>query len=356
MWLRLFPGLISFSGSLGLATAGLYLFLVTVAMVFDHQEIILWLVGDLPHDASFGWATVLIPFALLSFYLVERAHLGMWYLRKGKVDLARSYSESRITVIPAIRSRSEAVEHRLVAVLCLCRENAYAEALKLLQGYEPNSTGSGGGPRLPQPLDTKGAARYRLLNAEILLRQENLIKAHQLLEEPIEGPNKFREALIACRAELAIRESNIDRFREELGKAEWIRRSIDHGPHIDAQGKPIRTQIGKYVRATPRLAYTKAVAATRFDFTRAHLLWATAVLSELETTPFYKEFPGRKAEILFHRALLLEKSDLVEEAQSCARKAWITTSDRRSQALLKSAKSQLVLAEKPLAEEHVKET
>jgi hypothetical protein len=352
MWLRLFPVLVSLSGSLGLATAAFYGALATAAMLFDRQEIIFWLVGDLPQHPRFGWTSVVIPIFLLVFYLVQRSRLGFWYLRQDEVRLARSYSELRIQTIPGLRSRSEAVEHRFVLALCLCRDSAYADALDLLHGREPGVEGL----TLPQPIGAEMAARYRLLQTEILLRQENLIKAHLMLQRRIEGPRSTREALFACSAELAVRKSDKDLYREELGKAEWIRGSVDGEHHMTADEKPARAAITKYVRTSPRLGYTKALATTRFGTTRSEFLWAEAILDALEATAFFKEFPGRHAETLLLRTLLLEKAGLAEEARVCARRAWTMTSDRRSQTLLDNSKSLALRAEKPQVEEQVKET
>src|SRR5690554_3243953 len=200
---RVYPIFVSMLGTLGLATALAFLAGVFLAFQPGWEE---WAEFFVPR----GVYLLVIPYALLLSHLYLRAQLGVWFLRRGWVEEAIAYCEQRLSH-HLMRSRAEALAHRVALARAFAARGDYARARALLEAdFDVPKRGRA-------RLDI---ARWRM---EVALREENLLRAHRAFDQ-VAGqlrPAPARRELDACRAELAVREGERDAYDSAMGRANW---------------------------------------------------------------------------------------------------------------------------------------
>lgn len=233
---------------------------------------------------------VAIPYVLLLSYLFLRGQLGLWFLRRGKVEEAIAYCEPRLTH-SLMRSRGEALGNRIALARAFVWRGDYERARELLaKADSPPKRGRAG----------LELARWRM---EVALREENLVRCHRAFDE-VAGqlrPASARRELEACRAELALREGDRGAFETALGRANWKGKSL------------------------PRIQWVEVLGALRFDPTvgsagkignkdDADLAVHLEVLDSIQEA-LLNLLPQVEGEVLSIRAELLYRDGHLEEAR-----------------------------------------
>lgn len=256
-----YPKAVSLLGILGLASALLYAFGVYLVFSPAHTELGDWFLR---------WALPLlvVPYVLLVGYLFIRARTAAWLLEHGRRDEAMDYCRANLAHT-VLRSRTEAMMNRACLGRALVERGEYAEALAVLDG--------GGSPpkrgQVVLPL-----ARWKM---EAALRLENLVACHAAYDAVAETtrPRAERAYVLACRAELAVREGDRAGWTEALEQARWA----------DA--------------TDPRVRISEALGRAAFATDERDRREALDLLAELEPGAI-DQIPGRQAEVLALQAQL----------------------------------------------------
>ncbi len=285
---RLYPALVSLLGASGLATALAYF--VGVYLCFQPE----WK----------SWSTffmaraiplLVVPYALLLAYLYLRTRLGAWYLEHRGAQAAIEYCEARLSHNVA-RGRTEALINRVTLARAYVRQGDYARARREL------TTG------LAVP--TKGAQALEIHRwlMECALRTENLVHCHEADEAvaDVARPKEARAYILACRAELAVREGARSDYDEAIEQARWLRPDL------------------------PRVVLAGVLGELRFA---RGTLDADAILAELDevSDAIVREIPGREAELLALRAEVHYTRGETKPARQLLERAAQAGSDTRSQ-------------------------
>ncbi len=199
----MYPKFVSFLGAAGLASALAYF--VGVYLAFDPA----W---EQWAEFFVPWSVPLlfIPYLLLISHLFLRTRLGEWLVERGRIAEAKAYCEARLDY-NLLRSRKEALFHRVALARAYVVEQDYAEAEALLaSGYSIPEKGQ-------LALDIQ---RWRM---EIALRADNLLRCRQAWDAVAEvtRPRRSRAYVLACRAEWAAREGERSEFEDALEEALW---------------------------------------------------------------------------------------------------------------------------------------
>jgi hypothetical protein len=197
------PSVVSILGGAGLGTAITYF--LGVVLVFRPG----W-----PEWAEFfnvwGPPLVVVPISLLIGHLLGRMYVGDWLLRQGAPGRALDYVKDRLSA-GILRSRREALTHRVVAAKCQLYLGDYASCLQLLEsGYAV-------------PTEGRLAASIRAWRMEACLRRrepEAAIEAFESIDIE-EGTSSERARLWACRAEAAMLLEERREVRHSLENARW---------------------------------------------------------------------------------------------------------------------------------------
>lgn len=200
---RIYPYFVAMLGTLGLAASMSFLAGAYLAYQPGWEA---WAEFFVPRAVYL----LVIPYALLLSYLYLRAQLGIWLLRRDRVEEAIAYCEPRLEH-SLMRSRGEALGNRIALARGFMARGDYGRARELLEsGYKLPKRG-----RIRLEI-----ARWRM---EIALREENLLRCHRAFEEVVGQlrPAATRRELDACRAELAVREGDFEAYGKALGRANW---------------------------------------------------------------------------------------------------------------------------------------
>jgi ATP/maltotriose-dependent transcriptional regulator MalT len=289
---RAIPALVSLLGSLGLACALAYLFMIFLAFGPGGDEIIDFLVGKSDRELSYGFLTVLIPYALLLTHLYARVRVGEWLLKRDAVEQAMRYASRRMKST-LLRARKEAIVHRSVVARVHLRRGEYDSAWEVLDEAD----------KLPK----RGPflLRFRRWQLETALRRENLVDAHRVVDAvgTVRDRSADAAAFHACVAEIAVREGDEVSANAALDRADWA--FDDH----------------------PRSRLVRALAAVEFD--TGEITGAVEALDACDD--WLSDVPGATAEVLATRALGLARSAQPEAARRALDRAEDATADDRSE-------------------------
>lgn len=284
---RIYPTFVSLLGAAGLASALAYF--IGIYLVFQPQ----WKAwADFFVPAAIP--LLLVPYVLLLVHLYLRTRLSQWLLGRGHVDEAVAYCETRLDH-NLLRSRKESLTNRITLARAHIVRADYEAANKVL----------GSGFAMPQ----KGAqvleiARWRM---EAALRMDNLVLCHEVFDSVADlvRPKRPRAYLLACRGELAARESSRAEFDEAIDEALWIQTD------------------------NPRVQLAQVLGVLRFGASAEQLDDGLAVLETVFET-IVDEIPYREAELVALRAELLARLGRDDEAGEVIATADERRSDRRS--------------------------
>lgn len=285
----MYPKIVTFLGGAGLA--GAVTFFVGVYLAFQ-PEWERWAEFFVPW--SIVWMAV--PFIMLVAYLYLRTRLGQWYVDHGRIDEAIAYCEERIEPHLVLRSRKEAMFHRLALGRAYLARHEYEKVEEVLDsGYAVPTRGRLG-------LEVH---RWRM---EAALRIENLVRAHEVWNEveEVKRPRSTRAVLLACRAELAVRERDTSAYEASLEGALW------------ADPECTRAEL------------VEVIECCRNDAAGADFERLLDVLDRV-FEPVVGEVPGREAELYALRARLLLGAEELEEARRALQGAHEAEADRRSE-------------------------
>lgn len=270
---RIYPGMVTLMGGVGLGLALTYFVGVVLAFVPGWED---WAEFFVPRALYL----VLVPYVFLIAHLVLRNHAGRFLLQRGAFDEAVEYARARLEA-SLLRSRREIANHRLVCARALVGLGDYDEARELLSGQHHDLPGT-------------YAVEARRWQMELALRRDDRDCAESLaVDDPGDEKSARGElaALLACEAELALREGNQKRYRERIEDAMWER------------------------SGHPRVALCRALAMVEYedvDETGDEVL----ELIELAQEPVAGEVPARRSELLALRALVSWRRDRGEEARA----------------------------------------
>lgn len=213
---RFYPKIVSFVGSLGLGTALTFFFGIGLAFQSGFEK---WA------DLFFVWGPwfVIVPGALLIAHLYMRTHLGRWFVERGCVDEALAYTSERLGG-GLLRSRKEALYHRIYLARAKIYQGSYAEALETLtRGFAmPDAT--------PVAL-----AIYRWqMEAALRLEDGQMIDSGFASALELEAKAKAMTEVRACRAEWAVLEGNGSEYQTHIEEARWSGRQNGRADFAEA--------------------------------------------------------------------------------------------------------------------------
>lgn len=292
MKIRLVPILVSFCGSLGLATAMTYFVGIYLAFLPQWHR---WAEFFVPRALLF----VPIPYILLLLYLGLRTYLGQWYLEQGDVEAAIRYTSSRLRP-HLLRGRREVDFHRLVLARALIRRQDYAAAREICE----RGPLAGGG---------RNALAFARWAMEIALREDDAERARDTFERHSErmrsarsADRRTRASLLACRAELALREDDREGYKALITEALWA--------------DPDNTR-AMLTRVLGMLTYGQEASDWPEVLRNLELVQGVACT----------DIPGRAAELAALQALMLYKSGREDEARATLERAATLDADAWSQ-------------------------
>ena len=259
---RLYPLAVTLTGGVGLGLALTFLLGVVLAFMPGWED---W--GDF--FVSWALYLVLIPYALLILNLVLRNHVGRFLLGRAAFEEAARYGGRRLKR-SLVRSRREAANHRVVYARALVGLGRLDEARALLEEEHKKMPGS----------YAMEARRWLL---EIALRQDDRRLAGALaLNDPREAKAARGEtaAVLACSAELALRQGDLEGYRAAIEEAMWV-------------------TAGHY-----RSRLTRALAMIKWEDDDLARGEAGEILERLHER-VVREIPSRASELTALRALLL---------------------------------------------------
>ncbi|MFP4598936.1 MAG: hypothetical protein ACLFVJ_11835 [Persicimonas sp.] len=283
----MYPKFVSFLGASGLASALAYF--VGVYLAFDPA----W---EQWAEFFVPWSVPLlfIPYVLLIGHLFLRTRLGEWFVERGEIAEAKAYCEERLDH-NLLRSRKEALFHRVALARAYLVEQDYAEAEALLAtGYSIPKKGQ-------LALDIQ---RWRM---EIALRADNLLRCRQAWSAVAEltRPRRSRAYVLACRAELAAREGERSEFEEAIEEALWA----------DPKNE--------------RIVLSELVGSLRFSSEDSQLREALDLI-EPASEHVSTQLPGRLAEVSAFAAELHLRLGEVDEARARLAEATDQPADPRA--------------------------
>ncbi len=197
MFQRIYPGLVSLLGSIGLGLALTYFVGVGLVFVEGLED---WALFFTDHAILL----ILPPYLSLVAHLVLRNHVGRYLLNRGAYQDALDYGRSRSKASP-LRGRREAANQTLVWARGLIALGDYDEACSLLE------------ERLDS-LPSKYALEAQRWLLEIALREDDRDRARELTEDPPKpsSPTRTHAALFGAQAELALRDSDLTLYQERM--------------------------------------------------------------------------------------------------------------------------------------------
>lgn len=268
---RLYPLAVTISGGLGLGLALTYFVGVFAAFAPGWED---WAEFFVPNALYL----LIPPYGLLIAHLVLRNHVGRFLLRRCAYGDAFDYASKRLNA-PLFRSKREIANHRMVCARARMGRGEYEEAAELLAELSDEAPGA-------------YAMEARRWQFEIALRQDDRERAEELvIDEPREAPSARGEtvAVLACEAELALRNEDWRRFEQRLRDAMWERPDHPRGQLCRAMGM--------------------------LEDEPEELAGEAAEILESIEEPIGAEIPARRAELQALRALAVWRNGESNEAQ-----------------------------------------
>ena len=283
---RIYPAAVTWTGGIGLGLALTYFVGVVLAFLPGWED---WADFFVPRAL---WL-LLPPYGLLILHMVLRNHVGRFLLNEGAHEEAVEYAEQRMTA-SLVRSRREAANQRLICAKGHIGQGRYEKAREVLEGELKT---------LSHPYDME--ARRWLV--ELALRDDDREAAEKLLAGQRNSKKKARGeevALMGCEAELALRQGDLERYRERMKDGLW-----KDGSH-------------------PRLGWCRALAMVLHEDDDEESEEVLALLRLVED-PVGRDMPARRSESKALRAMVVgrrgrvdEATDLLEEAEEGPKDEW----------------------------------
>lgn len=289
MFRRIYPTIVTWTGGIGLGLALTYFVGVGLAFVDGFER---WADFFVPNAM---WLLI-PPYLLLIAHMICRNHVGRLLLNHGDYDAAIDYAGDRMES-SIVRSRREAANQRLICAKGYIGRGDYDEAKQLLEGQKR---------RLPQPYSME--ARRWLL--ELALRADDREAAEELVVDNGTKKRKARDELVAilgCEAELALRDGDVDRYRDRIKDAMW-----KDGSH-------------------PRLGLCRALAMVQYeaeDEESDEVLKLIDFVEEAIATDMptrVGELKALRAKVTWRRGRRNEARRLLDEARQHPADAWTQT-------------------------------
>lgn len=281
---RWLPAVASILGGVGLGLACGYLVLIAYAFSPEGQGAVNFLVGASDEKLSFGFAVVLIPYALLMTHLWMRIRVGGWLADAGEYERARKYANGRTN--PGIfRAAKEALANRTVLIRVAAADQDYDAAAELIDSSES----------LARKHNTFTVA-FRHWALEVQLRRENLIAAHHQCDALGVPRERSTEAagFCAAAAELATREG------DETAAREWLERAEYAAPE------------------TARAAFSRGLLGARFATPSSSSSSSSDIQTAIDALDraqaWLRQMPGARGEWAAAKAQLLAKRGDVNAA------------------------------------------
>lgn len=302
MLIKLYPRIVTLFGGIGLGLALTYFAGVILTFLPEMED---WA----RFFGTYAIPFLLPPYLLLVFHLILRNHVGRFLLNKEAFEEARDYSSSRVRS-SLIRGRREAANQRIVWARALIGLGEYEEARKALHAHLATMPG-------------RYAEEGRRWLVEIALRQEERLEAQELFLT-LEGAKPKDKgqvaALMAARAELALREEDLESFRESMLRALWL-----------APGSPrvalVRLLAGIYSEEeTPVAQNEESENQERQEDPIKSL--------EKLTDRWGREIPARRSELFALRAWLYHQRGQGEEARKWLEEARQQPKDQWSELVM----------------------
>lgn len=281
---RLYPLVVSLIGGIGLGLALMYLIGVGLAFVPGWER---WAEFFVP----IALVALLVPYVLLIAHLVLRNHVGRFLLNRQAFEEALEYSQRRRNS-SLLRSRREVANHTVVEARAHMGLGDYEKARQLLEGDTP----------LPGSYAME-AQRWRF---ELALREDDREAAKTLgVEDPSSEKSAHGNlaALLACEAELALREGDLERYRDKMKEAMWEKASH------------------------PRTGLCRALAMVEYEEDDEASDEVLALLTLVEE-PIGNEIPARRTEIQALSALVHWRRERKAKADALLEKAKGGPTDR----------------------------
>ena len=269
---RLYPVAVTWTGGIGLGLALTYFVGVALAFLPGWEE---WA----EFFVSRAIWLLLPPYGLLILHMVLRNHVGRYLLNQGAYEEALEYGGRRMTP-SLVRSRREAANQRVICAKGHIGLGEYDRASEILAGQHR---------KLPHPYSVE--ARRWLF--ELALRNDDRDRAEELV---VGGRKKTKRArgeavaLLGCEAELALREGDLERYRERMKDGIWR-----NGKH-------------------PRLVLCRVLAMVQFEAEDEDSEEVLALLRLVEE-PVGRDMPTRRGELKALRAMVVERRGRPEEAR-----------------------------------------
>ena len=258
-------------GSLGLGTAGAYLFGVVLLFVPGFQQ---WV------DFFIVWGPLLVvvPGGMLIAHLYLRTHLGGWLIDQQREEEAIGYTEQRLT--PGLmRGRRETLYHRIYLARARIYRGEYEEAIEVLaDGYA-------------RPTEGDEAVRISrwMLEAALRLEREGAVEEAVEGVELTSGADSLRAAVEGGLAEWAVLEGDEQAYHTHLEEGRWADR---------------RHQ---------RVDLAEALGLARFAGHSEQYERGLELFKKVEAAA-NRQIPGRAEELVARRADLLFELERGEEA------------------------------------------
>ncbi len=258
-------------GGIGLGLALMYFVAIGLTFVSGWED---WSEYFVPRALYF----LLLPYTCLIVHVVLRNHVGRSLLKSGAYEEAVEYSQRRIKA-SLVRGKRESANQRLVCARGLVGLGDYEQARELLADQHKKLPGS-------------YAMEARRWLFELALRDDDREAAQKLVVDDPKSEKSARGelvAILACEAELALRNGEIDRYRDTIEAAMW--KKARH----------------------PRTLLCRAVAMVEFEDAEDK---ADEILDllELAQASNEREIPARRGELTALRALVIARCGRREEA------------------------------------------
>lgn len=294
---RLAPLLVSLCGSLGIATTLTFFIGIYLSFLPNWQA---WKEFFVPNAL---WLMA-IPYILLMLYLFLRTALSHWLLERGQIDQTLEYTASRIRP-NLVRSRREALTHRLVRVMAFVQKGEYLAARALLAEIHDQ--------KIPIPSNARATLSIANWHMELALRLQDdpTVETQFNNTKNLLKPAPLHAQALACRAELALRHNQTELYEKLITEAFWT----------DPDSK--------------RAQLTRALASLTFARDTEQFAQAAALL-QLVQTQACNDIPLRAAELGALQALALFKGNHNEQALQALENAIQLPADEWSRKVIDS--------------------
>lgn len=269
---RIYPISVTIIGGLGLGLALTYLVGVVLAFVPGWED---WADFFVPRALYL----LIVPYVLLVGHLVLRNHVGRFLVGRGAYEEAVEYASRRMKASLA-RSSREVANQTIACARGHIGLGHYDEAQELLAGGEEEFPGS-------------YAIEARRWQFEIALRRDDRPVCKELA---VDEPGRHSSArgnlaaILACEAELGLRDGDQRRYEERLEDAFW-----EDASH-------------------PRVTLVRGLGMMEFEDDDEEGEEVLDLLASM-TEPIGDEIPARRAELQALRAIVARRRGDGDEAR-----------------------------------------